>query len=270
MQEELTLSRALVLGAVQGFTEFLPISSSGHLVLFQRWLGLRGPELAFDILLHLATLAAIVGVFRRPLVRLLRGAVAWTCGRRDGEALGQARLVGLLAAGTLPAALGGFFFQEAIEGAFSSPRLVGLFLLVTGGFLFLTRRRSGGRAEEALGWRDALLIGLAQAAAILPGISRSGATICAGLALGLRPELSARFSFFLAIPAILGAGALRAGELLGGNPAAAGVSLAGALVAGAVGYGALRLLLRMLRGARLGAFAYYCWAVGLLALLGPA
>ncbi|MDQ3953760.1 MAG: undecaprenyl-diphosphate phosphatase, partial [Actinomycetota bacterium] len=200
---------ALVLGAVQGLTEFVPISSSGHLVLVPEALGWDSPGLAFDVLLHVASLLALLVYFSGDLVDLARGSLAGDAGAR--------KLVLLLAIGTVPAVIAGVLLGDYFEGTFEDASGAAVQLVITAGILvaaeqalaFHERRRAetGGRLRtiDDLNAGDATLVGVAQAVSILPGISRSGSTIAAGLVTGTRREDAARFAFLLAIPALFGA-----------------------------------------------------------------
>lgn len=267
--------QAIVLGVVQGLTEFLPVSSSGHLVLFQNWFGLREPELAFDISVHVGTLVAVGLFFRRDigailaaladfLKRMATGRAAWSEFAADGDL----RLAGLIAAASVPTALIGLGFHEIADRLFGSVRLVGLALMATCLLLLATRRstvRQHTMADFSLA--TALAIGVIQGLAIVPGISRSGATIALGLILGLSRDTAARFSFLLSIPAICGAALIGAGELAsGGGPPLTTVALGTAVSAG-VGYAALWMLVYIVRRGRLHLFAPYCALVGILALI---
>ncbi len=267
---------ALILGALQGATEFLPVSSSGHLVILPALLGWSS-SLTFDVIVHWATTMAVLIYFRRDWTALLSGGLR---GLRRGapwrDPLG-ARL-SWIALATLPALVAGLAIEPALESALetqalASARLAALLLLVTGGLLIAGERLAGRETArqvglDGLGVRRAMWIGVAQALAILPGISRSGATIAAGLALGLDREESARFSFLLSAPVILGAAVLKLGELFerGLAPGEGRSLVLGFLAAFAVGYLAIGWLLSYLRRASLRAFAVYCWAFGLLAL----
>ncbi|ADK86053.1 Bacitracin resistance protein BacA [Desulfarculus baarsii DSM 2075] len=254
--------QAIFLGAVQGLTEFLPVSSSGHLVLGQHLLGLREPQLMFDVAVHVGTLAAVLIVFRDDLLAMIRGLWAGDDRGREGR-----RLIMLVAVGSVPTALMGFLLKDFFESLFASVAAVGAALLFTGCLLMLTRLASGrGLGLSEVGPGRALLIGLAQGVAITPGVSRSGSTIAVGLLLGLERQLAARLSFLLFIPAISGALLL---QLLDAEASAApetSILLAGALTAGLVGYVCLRLLLRVVNQGKISYFAYYCWALGLAAL----
>jgi len=270
------LLRALVLGLIQGATEFVPVSSSGHLVLVPWLLKWPDPGLLFDTIVHWGTLVALLAVFWKDLWRLARAAVltAWRWLRRSAEVpdavqQADARLALWIIIGTIPAALAGWLFEDWFERLFGTPVAAAAFLLVTAAIL-AGSERWGRRSKslEDMNWKDALLTGAAQAAAIAPGISRSGATMAMGLAQGLRLADSARFAFLLAIPAIFGAGAL---QIL--NAAAEGSSmqqipslLVGFLAAAASGYVCIRVLLRYLQGRGLYPFAVYCALLGLVSL----
>jgi undecaprenyl-diphosphatase len=260
---------ALTLGAVQGLTEFLPVSSSGHLVVAQSLFGFQKPLLLFDIMVHLATLGSLAAVFRADLAWLLRSVRPAPIGRQSANLAPERRAEGrrlfwLLVVGTLPAGAIGLLFHRSVERLFAQPAVAGLMLLVTGSALWATRRAPTGRRRiGAMGWVDALVIGAAQGFAILPGISRTGATIAVALFLGLERDLAARYGLLLGVPAI--AGAVVVGALKGGAAAAGlGATLIAMVVAFAMGYVALRIVLRTVMAGRLAAFAPYCWLVGLV------
>ncbi len=267
------LFKAVILGLIQGVTEFLPVSSSGHLVLGQALFGLTEPELTFDITLHAATLGAVFLVFRREIGRLiiefvrlplyLGGKADWRADWRDRPDL---RMLVMIVVGTVPTGIIGVGLKDFFESLFSSTMAVGLALLFTGTFLFLTRYAAPkGRGPEAFRLRDAFLIGLAQGLAITPGISRSGFTISTGLFTGLDRETAARFSFLLFIPAVSGALLLQILSSGGGSFGFAETA-AGFAAAFLSGLLALTFLLRLVRRGRLHLFSYYCWAVGLITL----
>jgi undecaprenyl-diphosphatase len=267
---------AAFLGIVQGLTEFLPVSSSGHLVAFQHFLGLRSPELLFDVVVHGGTLLAVLLVYGKDLWEIIKESlfsIAETVRRGNVRTVWQCRprfrLGAYLLIGTIPAAVAGLLFQDALEKAFASLLSVGFMLLVTGTVLFGTRLSKGlGRDLEDLSLRDCLVIGIAQSFALLPGISRSGITIATGLFCGLKRNLAARFSFLLSLPAILGANILqayKARETL--QSINAWPFLLGGSAALITGYVALRLLLRVVHKGRLFHFSYYCWTVGAIILL---
>lgn len=261
--------QALVLGIVQGLTEFLPVSSSGHLVIVPALLGWGESPLVFDTTVHLGTLLAVVAVFWRDIGRLLS---AWWQGLRRRRPLetGEARLVWWIMLGTVPAALAGLLLEDRFAALFSFPRAVGGFLLLTALLLLLAEVL--GRQRRALGemtWLDALLVGLAQAAAIAPGLSRSGATMATGMFRGLARESAARFSFLLSIPIIAGTGLMQLFKLVRGGQWQSEVLplVLGFLAAALSGYAAIRLLLAYVRRRPLYPFAAYCAIVGLVALL---
>jgi undecaprenyl-diphosphatase len=252
--------QAFVLGVVQGLGEFLPISSSGHLIVVPWLLGWPGQSLAFDVALHLGTLFAVAAAFASDWRRLL------TCGLRGllrGHPFAEAesRLLWLLAVASIPGALAGLVLEEWAETAFRSPALVAGTMALLGIVLWIADRRRGSR--EAVSWRDGLLIGLAQAAAIVPGVSRSGATISMGLFLGYKREDAARFSFLLSLPITLGAAVFKVPTLLRETSDPAGVML-GMVSAAAFGFLAIRFLLRYVRTRDYRPFVYYRLLFGLL------
>jgi undecaprenyl-diphosphatase len=250
---------AAFLGLVQGLTEFLPVSSSGHLVLAQHALGLGGAEnLTMDLLLHVATLAAVVISFRAELIRLVVGIVS------DAS---QRRLALLLVAAMVPTGVIALSIRGSITDAFESPVIVGFLLITTGALLYVSPRlRKGSGALSELRLPNALLIGVAQGAAVLPGISRSGTTICAGMAGGMTGEASARFSFLLAILAISAAMVLNIPKAASLAETQLSTVCVGMLVAFVAGMVSIRWLMRVARRGRFDGFAYYCWAVGAVAI----
>jgi undecaprenyl-diphosphatase len=257
---QLNTLETFLLGAVQGLTEFLPVSSSGHLVIFQHILGFQQPELLLDTVLHLGTLLAVALYFRKDLRQVAKE--LWPPRR---EKLYHS-MAGWILIGSLPTALIGFFFRTPLEAFFGSVSTVGFMLLTTGLFLTVTRFLPKGYCRRRqLGVLTALAIGTAQGLAIIPGISRSGATIVCGLLLGLERELAGKFAFLLAIPAILGALALQSNTAA---PAGIGLSslLVGFTVSAAVGLAALGILMRMVCKGELAYFAPYCWALGLFSI----
>lgn len=266
----MTLIHAILLGLLQGATEFLPVSSSGHLVLVPWLLGWPIPGLPFDAMVHWGTLVAVVGYFWRDWWALLRGAARGLRARSLADP--DARLLALLILATVPGAAAGALLEDFFEGMFARPVAAAAFLLTTAGLLSAAelghRLSSPSRPLRALSWADALTVGLAQAFAILPGISRSGATIAAGMGRGLGREDAARFSFLLAAPIIFGAGAMQLLKLAhAGNLAAEAPFLAvGFLTALASGLAAIHFLLAYVRRRPLYPFALYCALLGLLSL----
>jgi undecaprenyl-diphosphatase len=255
-----SILQAVILGAVQGITEFIPISSSGHLVLVPEALGWEEPGLAFDVLLHVASLVALLAYFRRDLVGLLRGVATGDRGSR--------RLVGLLAIGTVPAALAGIALGDYFEESFEDPPAAAVQLVITAAILVVgerlsTRRTSPRRAIPDLTATDAALVGTAQAVAILPGISRSGATIATALGLSVARDDAARFSFLLAIPALFGAALVQLPDL-SGVALGAGAGVAGFAASLVTSYAAIWGLIRYLRTRTLYPFAVYCVVAGVI------
>jgi undecaprenyl-diphosphatase len=250
---------AVLLGIVQGLTEFLPVSSSAHLILARAFLGWETPPefgLAFDVALHLGTLAAIVVFFRREVAAMAASVPALL--RPDPGVSGW--LVRNIAVGTVPVVIVGLLFNDYIEQVLRTPA-VSASALGLGALAMLAAERLGVRErdERAMTWLDALLIGCAQASALIPGMSRSGTTIVIGLFLGFRRDAAARFTFLLAIPATLAAAAKEALELrdmpLGSD--AVQLMVLGILVSAVVGYLTIKYFLRFLAGHRLDVFAYY-------------
>jgi len=257
---------AIVLGILQGLTEFLPVSSSGHLVLFGTWFGQTESDVTFEILVHLATLLAILVFFRedwRQLLAMLRG-------RGTGDLPRHVILYLILA--TLPAVAVGLLLRHQMAAFHAHPAWVGACLLVTGALLLAgLRLKEEGLPFARMGWQVAILMGLAQAVAILPGISRAGSTIMVALFLGMRRDAAARFSFLMAVPVIAGAGLLtvldlvrHAGSLSPDTLVAYG---AGFVAAAASGFLALTFTMFLLRGRRFFHFGFYCLALGLAAIL---
>ncbi|HEX4148250.1 MAG TPA: undecaprenyl-diphosphate phosphatase [Pirellulales bacterium] len=249
--------QVLLLGIIQGIAEFLPISSKGHLViggaLLYQFTGQRLPDMIeLTILLHVGTLASILVVYWRRVWRLVGP---------------DRRVIGMMAVGTIPAVVLGLPLHEihAFRQWFSDPLLVGCLLPVTGILLLASSRIKPGDVDYTqMTYRQALLIGCCQALALLPGISRSGTTIVAGLLVGLRRDSAATFSFFLAIPVILGAAVLESKDLLaGGSGEPLGPLLLGVLASFVVGVASLKLLLRWLNQGHLAWFAWWCIPVGL-------
>jgi undecaprenyl-diphosphatase len=245
---------SVLLGLVQGLTEFLPVSSSGHLVMAQRLMGLTQEGLLFEVLVHVATLVSVLVVYRRRVAELTLGVLR---GRADAVAYAAK-----LAVATLPAVAAVLLFGETLEAQFDAPRVVGVCLLLTGVALWTTRWTAPRAHAPEPGFVAALLIGCAQAVAILPGISRSGATVATALALGIHPVAAAEFSFLMSVAAIAGAAARMLPELSAVPAAEVPTLAAGAAVALVSGIAAIFLFVRLLRTLRFYRFAYYTWTVG--------
>jgi undecaprenyl-diphosphatase len=255
--------QTIILGLIQGVTEFLPISSSGHLALAQNLMGFQEPAIFLDLMLHAGTLLAALVFLRNEIIMILRGIFT------KGAAGAQGRkLLALAAIASVPTACIGFFFRDVFSAMFSSLLAVALGLITTGILLFLTRILQPARDIKltAMGWGAAFIIGIAQGLAITPGLSRSGATISTGLFLGLNKELAFRFSFLISIPAILGALLLESVGLAPGGVAAAPAALLGALTAAGSGLLALKVLDSLVKKGQLFWFFPYCLLLGFCAL----
>lgn len=257
----LELIQAIILGVVQGLTEFLPVSSSGHLVLGQYFLGLD-PErfgLSFDVALHMGTLLAVVAFFWRDLTRMAHAFARSLAGDRDLADPDQ-RLAYLVLASTIPAAFIGYFFEDFFETAVRNPWVV-VFNLVLVGVLFIVGEAVGlhSRRASKMSFWEAIGIGIAQAAALVPGVSRSGATITLGLFLGLRREEAARFSFLMSVPIIAGAGGLQLGKVIseGMGFFESLIFAVGFVSSAVVGYLAIKFFIAFVADHSLRAFAYY-------------
>ena len=273
---ELDHLRAVLLGAIQGITEFLPVSSSAHLAITQRWMGLEADSpqlLLFDVLAHLGTLVAVLIVFAhsgtRFVSRLVRESKGSWQRRRQGW-----RIALLAAAATVPTALIGLALKDTFESAFDRPRWIGAALIVTGGLLAaLKMLHRATRGWRGFRWWQAVLVGIVQACAILPGISRSGSTICVASYCGLRRRWAVEFSFLIAVPAIVGAALVKLKDTLDLSPTQFETIPFGPVVLGSVvslgtGIVALKILIDAVRRAKLHYFALYCWALGALLISG--
>ncbi len=270
----MNIIESIILGIVQGLTEFLPVSSSGHLVLVGKLLRLPDQQylqfVRFVVIVHLGTLAAVICVYRAQIRRLLRGIFRGRIRLRNGKWKFQnpdTKMVCLLILATIPAVLVGVLSNNMIKGAFGNPLAVGVCLAVTGLVLFFLRFKKP--EQDKVTSPRALIIGIAQAVAILPGMSRSGLTISAGIYSGVERTRSAEFSFLLSIPVILGAGFMELRDMTSAELTwAEGISLAvGGLAAAVSGYLAIRFLLNVIKKGRLHYFAYYCWLVALIVMI---
>lgn len=260
---------AILLGIIQGVTEFLPISSSAHLVLVPAMLNMPEPGLMMVGVVHAGTLLAVLLYFRRDL---------WQIGRAFGAGLVQkrpfatteSRLGWYILVGSIPAGVAGLLLKDFFERLFSSPKAAAMFLLVTAVLLVMGEKLHSGRKQiEHITWLDAILVGLGQMMALFPGISRSGSTITVGLLRGLSRDVSARFSFLLGIPAIFGASLLAALDIVADGSWVAGWPVyIGAFAAAAIsGYAAILFLLRWLQQHQLYGFAVYCVVAGSTCLI---
>jgi undecaprenyl-diphosphatase len=255
----MTVFQAFILGLVQGLTEFLPVSSSGHLVLFQRLFGLSEGVLSFDIAVHLATLTAVLVVFRKDIWDMIRHPTS--------------KLTLLVVIGTIPTAIIGFVLKKPIESLFESGRTLGVEFIATGLILLaaeaLAKHRQNTKTLEQATWLDAAAVGTAQGVAILPAISRSGLTLAGALACGIERSSALKFSFLMAIPPILGAGLVDAKDLVDSGTGL-GLSIVplgvGMLAAAVSGYLAVRFMLKVFSKTSLKYFSFYVFALGLFVI----
>ena len=260
---------AILLGIIQGATEFLPISSSGHLLLIPNILNLHEPDLNAISFAHQGTLLAVLVYFRRDLWAILI-AVLGGIRKRQPMATPDSRLGWYIAGGTIPAVIVGLLFADAIEEKLADPIIAAAMLIVTGIILLIGERiRTASRTLPQMRWSDAIAIGLAQTVALIPGISRSGITITAGLGRGLDRSPAARYSFLLGVPAIAGAGLIAIAELAQSKTIADQLPLLAVtfIVSAVVGYACIHFLLTWVRRHNLYLFAFYCITFGALYLV---
>ena len=262
--------QALLLGLVQGLTEFLPVSSSGHLAIGREILGVEASgDLVFEVVVHAATVLATIVVFRKEIVRLLAGLFKFRYNDETDYIL-------KICLSMIPVLFVGLFLKDKVEALFSSLLVVGLALMVTAALLFFSDRISAGKTAETqddgprngIGWLQAFLIGIGQAFAVIPGLSRSGTTISTGLLCGVRRESVAQFSFLMVLVPILGEAFL---DVVGGDLAASSIGLfpllVGFLAAFVSGLFACKVMIALVKRAKLTWFALYCAVVGLLVIL---
>ena len=275
----MTVILALFLGLVQGVAEFLPVSSSGHLSILQNLMNMNYSEdghLLFDVLLHLGTLISICAVYRVELREMIRDGLEYLQLKSDSNAdepvvlkpPGRALLFVII--GTLPMLLA-LIFSRAVTRLFFNTFFIGFALIITGGLLYVSSRfiKPGNKTDKTMTMADALLIGLAQAVAILPGLSRSGTTISVGLARGLTSAFAVRFSLLLSIPAVLGATIVQIFRAIshGADFGLLPTYLAGFVVSAGIGYFTIQFLRRLMAKNKFGNFAYYCWGIGLITII---
>ncbi len=267
------LWEAIVLGIIQGLTEFLPVSSSGHLVLGQYFLGIKGPQLFFDIMLHIGTLGAVIAIFWRDIGDIIISLFGREPKPRIDTSYTITKTYGRLFAlfiiiGSVATAIVALPFKKYIEGLFGSPLVVSCMLLITGFILWSSGKfHRTNVKDDRLNFINALIIGITQGIATLPGISRSGTTISTAIMLGVRRNEAARYSLLLSIPAILGAALLDLKDI-NSVDIPVSVIIVGMVVSFIVGYLAIKFLLRVLKSGKFSRFAYYCWAIGIIGILG--
>lgn len=267
--------QAIIIGIVQGLTEFLPVSSSAHLVFAHNILGVES-SLAFDVLLHLGTLIAVLWLFRWDIIKMIR---SWWLSIGDllqGRFMQgfyadpYKRLAWYVILATIPVGLVGVLFDDAVESLFAGALYVpAFFLFVTGTILYLSQRMNSGKIDmNNISKREALIMGLGQACAIMPGLSRSGTTIAAGLTFGLEKEFAAKFSFILSIPAICGAFVFQLKDIGSAMDVNFLPIFIGFIVSIIAGYMAIKWMLDLIKNRSLDIFAYYCWLMGIIVFMG--
>jgi len=252
----MNILQAIILGIIQGLTEFLPISSSGHLVLFQKIFGINEPTLIFDTMVHVGTLVAVVAVFWGDIAALLRKPFQ--------------KLTWLIIAGTIPTGIIGVLFSDYFEAMFENAKTLGFEFIATGVIILFAERLGRGRkGVRETSYLDAAFIGVMQGAAIMPAISRSGLTIAGSLFRDLDRDFAAKFSFLLSIPAILGAAVFQAKDIFEAGAAAVNIPAiaAGTVAAAVAGYASVKLMIGILRKGSLKVFSYYVFALGALIIL---
>ncbi|MBQ9025404.1 MAG: undecaprenyl-diphosphate phosphatase [Methanobrevibacter sp.] len=267
--------QGIIIGIVQGLTEFLPVSSSAHLIFIQNLLGVES-SLAFDTFLHLGSLLAVLIFFRADIYKMLRawwlslGDILQNRFKEGFYSDPYKRLAWYVILATIPVGIVGILFESQVDALFAGALYVpGFFLFVTGTILYLSQRMASGQIDMShMGWFQSLFMGLGQACAIMPGLSRSGTTIAAGLVIGLDKEFAAKFSFILSIPAILGAFIVQLKDIglsMSGDGAAIILGFVAAFVSG---YLAIKWLLDLIQNKSLDIFAFYCWIVGIVVFMG--
>lgn len=270
----MSLLFAAFLGLVQGLAEFLPISSSGHLAVFQNLFGVEEVDTLFDVLLHFATLIAICIAYRHDIADMIREVFGFFTDMRhpkpqEGDPKPARRLVLMIIIATLPLVIV-LPVKSYIDSLSSSTYFIGIAFLITGGILFLSdRMRNGRKTEKNMTIGDAVKIGLVQAIATLPGISRSGSTITAGMAVGLNRSFAVKFSFLMSLPAVLGATLLSLIDAVneGVDASKFPAYLLGMAVAGVTGYFAIGLVKMLSEKGKFGKFCYYCFAAGIVTIV---
>ena len=265
---------AMIVGLVQGLTEFLPVSSSAHLIFIQHLLGLSDASVGFDVLLHVGTLVAVFVYFFKDIVLMIYAFFLSLGDLFKGRFLEgikeeqYKKLAWLVIIATIPVGVVGLLFNDAVTAMFTGITIPAFFLLITGVLLYVSQRMNNGGIDQSnIGLKEAIIMGCGQAIAIMPGLSRSGTTIAAGLFSDLDKEFAARFSFLLSIPAILGAALVQIKDI-GAVDANIGAYIAGFIVAAISGYFAIKFLLKLIQEKSLDVFAYYCWIVGAIILIG--
>ncbi len=272
----MTVLQAVILGLVQGLTEFLPVSSSGHLALLQNFFGIEsGSVLLFTIMLHIGTLVSVFVVYWRDILGLIIEFIEFFADLFTGKGIRidcnpMRKLLFLIIAASIPTAIIGLLFEDFFESLYSTPVAIAIGLIITGTLLFVIERiSSGDRTIKDIGFRHAFLVGVFQGIAICPGISRSGSTLAGGLISGLKRKIAVKFAFLISIPSILGSALLELPDALeqGIDKSLAMPMLIGIIVAAVSGFAAIKLMIRLVSNKKLFYFSIYTWALGALVLI---
>ncbi len=259
---------AIVLAIIQGLTEFLPVSSSGHLVMAQHWFGqFSDNNLLYDVMLHMATVTAILLYFWQDLLTLGKGYVGLPTEEGSMFQGCERQTIHYVLLASVPTAIIGLGIESIGFSTLATPSLVAVMFLLTGAILWVTRGGASARLAKEMTLWDALIIGIIQGAAVFPGISRSGSTIAGGMFLGLDRELAARFSLLISIPAIAGATLLQVIKAFDETHESFGIYVIGMVVAALVGYWSIGVILRLVRHNHFYLFSYYLWPLGISILL---
>ena len=266
--------QGIIIGIVQGLTEFLPVSSSAHLIFAQEFLGVHQPGIAFDVLLHLGTLVAVISYFFKDIIEMIKaffGSLVDIFKGKFKEGFKEdsyKKLAWMVIIGTIPVGIIGILFNSEIEATFNSLTIPAFFLLITGILLYVSQRLNVGKKDiKDCSIKESILVGIGQACALIPGLSRSGTTIASGLLIGLDKEFAAKFSFLLAVPAIIGATVTQLDGIGTGIDANLIPYVLGFVASLISGYLAISILLKLIREISLDIFAFYCWIVGAIVLV---
>lgn len=263
------LIKYIVLGLLQGFTEPIPISSSGHLVIVRELFNVGIDGLSFEIMVNFGSLLAVLIIYRHDIYRLVENGIRYITTRAE-DSKSDFQFILFLVIATIPTGIIGVLFEDYIESQLSGVAVVGFTLLITGAALWIIRNLRGRKNDGGITIKDAIIVGFAQSVALVPGISRSGATIVAAMLVGMKTETALRFSFLLYIPVSLGISVLSAGDLISGDSDLSVVAIPAILAFAAsivATYYSLRWFMNIMARGNLKYFAYYCFAVGLLVIL---
>lgn len=269
------LYQAIILGILQGLTEFLPVSSSGHLVLGQIFFGITESQLSFDISVHVGTLLAVLVVYFSDIMAILTSVFRYLAQLFSFKAANflfkedeNLRMAAFIIIGSIPTAIIGLVIKQFEAVLFSSQVLVGVMLIITGTVLWMSRKHYvTDKKSSVFGMKQAIVIGVTQGLAVIPGVSRSGSTIAAGMFLGMNRHIAAKFSFLLSVPAIVGAQILGVKDMIEAGTSIEMATIWATLVSFIVGLIALKILLKLVHSGRFHLFAPYCWIIGALVLL---